>query len=1097
MTSVICRMLLFPILVLAIGAFAPVVAAEDPESLDLIDEGFEGVFPRLPWRVSNAPGSADVDWGRSSHRASDGRWSIYCAGMGTEAPGDGGPAPANTASWAIVGPFDLTDAASGTMSFDLWLETEPYRDVFMWLASVDGERFSGGARSTSTSGWQRVTVNLANWGAAGNVLGEAEVWVAFVYQSDHNNLFEGAYIDDVLLTVDTGTTGDEGRTYTTDADFAEGVMVGVESSSDRLVLVDSWDALPYLWMPNSTTGTVSKVDTDTGAELARYRTGPDAASYPWVAAVDLEGACWVGNRDLGTVVKIGLLENGGCADRDGDGEITTSRDADEDGDIKGSEILDWGEDECALVEVVLVEGLEATHVPGEEHSDYEANGLQALAVDGTGNVWAGVYDSELMYLLDGATGEVLDQVDLSEDGARPTSAVVDANGKIWVSSWNDLWVLGIDPSTGETNRIELGHGSSGLAIGGDGELMVTGWEDNSFTKIDVETESVDWTLPSGWGSSGVALSENGRIWVSSTHDGIVNRYDANGSNSRPVYFVNLSPTGIAVDQAGKIWVAPARDAAIYRINPSSLVREVSKPLVSSGGHDALGDLTGIVARNVSSRYGTWTVVHDSEVAGTPWGRISWDANVPTGTSVRVRVRSSEDQESWSSWEGAGNGLDLGSTPAGRYLEIQASLHVTSGEDLPKLKELTVAPAEIVEAPVAAFSWSPTTPAPGQAVAFSDESTGAPTSWSWDFGDGGTSDAQNPSHSFTDAGTYEVGLTVTNDAGSDEQSQQITVSSGGGCAVTCSAEGPATANLNESVAFTADAEASNCSGDVAFSWSFGDGTTGNEQNPSHAYSTIGTLRWQMTASAGGASCEAAGDITVSGPGPGACDFTYWVPVVSRTNGAAGSVWRSDLGLLGADPVGAAVELRFHGQDPVATRVVTVTPGAMVNLVDVVDWIASGFKGSGALEICADGELVVDSRTYNQLAEDHACFPGASFGQHLAGMSAGGLGEGESARLGLLRESDAFRTNIGLVNTGSEAATVSFELFDATGAELVEYQIGLEPGQWKQDNRPFFERAGRDDLDAASAKVTVVSGGGVVAYASVIDNSTGDATTVPMR
>ncbi|MDI6867655.1 PKD domain-containing protein [Methanoculleus sp.] len=48
-----------------------------------------------------------------------------------------------------------------------------------------------------------------------------------------------------------------------------------------------------------------------------------------------------------------------------------------------------------------------------------------------------------------------------------------------------------------------------------------------------------------------------------------------------------------------------------------------------------------------------------------------------------------------------------------------------------------------------------------AVAFTDTSTGGPVSWSWNFGDGNTSTAQNPVHTYTAAGTYTVSLSVTN------------------------------------------------------------------------------------------------------------------------------------------------------------------------------------------------------------------------------------------------------------------------------------------------------------------------------------------------
>ncbi|NJD19328.1 MAG: PKD domain-containing protein, partial [Gemmatimonadetes bacterium] len=54
-------------------------------------------------------------------------------------------------------------------------------------------------------------------------------------------------------------------------------------------------------------------------------------------------------------------------------------------------------------------------------------------------------------------------------------------------------------------------------------------------------------------------------------------------------------------------------------------------------------------------------------------------------------------------------------------------------------------------PTAAFSASPASPTAGQTVTFTDQSTGSPTSWSWSFGDGGTSTTQSPTHAFGAAG----------------------------------------------------------------------------------------------------------------------------------------------------------------------------------------------------------------------------------------------------------------------------------------------------------------------------------------------------------
>jgi len=72
---------------------------------------------------------------------------------------------------------------------------------------------------------------------------------------------------------------------------------------------------------------------------------------------------------------------------------------------------------------------------------------------------------------------------------------------------------------------------------------------------------------------------------------------------------------------------------------------------------------------------------------------------------------------------------------------------------------------------------------GLTVSFTNSSTdtgGTISSYAWDFGDGGTSTAQNPSHTYAAGGTYNVKLTVTDNLGaSNSKTQAVTVSGGGG------------------------------------------------------------------------------------------------------------------------------------------------------------------------------------------------------------------------------------------------------------------------------------------------------------------------------
>ncbi|HNW97665.1 MAG TPA: C1 family peptidase [Bacteroidales bacterium] len=73
------------------------------------------------------------------------------------------------------------------------------------------------------------------------------------------------------------------------------------------------------------------------------------------------------------------------------------------------------------------------------------------------------------------------------------------------------------------------------------------------------------------------------------------------------------------------------------------------------------------------------------------------------------------------------------------------------------------------APVINFSANNTTTCDGY-VEFTDSSMFAPTTWSWDFGDGTTSTLQNPHHTYSSNGTYTVKLTATNANGSTNKTK---------------------------------------------------------------------------------------------------------------------------------------------------------------------------------------------------------------------------------------------------------------------------------------------------------------------------------------
>jgi len=76
--------------------------------------------------------------------------------------------------------------------------------------------------------------------------------------------------------------------------------------------------------------------------------------------------------------------------------------------------------------------------------------------------------------------------------------------------------------------------------------------------------------------------------------------------------------------------------------------------------------------------------------------------------------------------------------------------------------------EIPECPIADFVVDNNYAYEDTDIQFTDTTENNPTSWLWNFGDGGTSTLQNPIHSYDDPGSYTVTLTASNSCGSDTE-----------------------------------------------------------------------------------------------------------------------------------------------------------------------------------------------------------------------------------------------------------------------------------------------------------------------------------------
>jgi PKD repeat protein len=142
---------------------------------------------------------------------------------------------------------------------------------------------------------------------------------------------------------------------------------------------------------------------------------------------------------------------------------------------------------------------------------------------------------------------------------------------------------------------------------------------------------------------------------------------------------------------------------------------------------------------------------------------------------------------------------------------------------------------------------------------SDDPDGSIAGRHWDFGDGSTSSQRNPSHAYLTAGRYQVALTVTDNEGAENTKTRT-------AAPQAPAEPPPPPPSNKppvadfgvqcndlACSFT-DRSKDDDGSVVQWQWSFGDGATSNDRNPSHSYQTAGPYEVLLTITDNGGATD---------------------------------------------------------------------------------------------------------------------------------------------------------------------------------------------------------------------------------------------------
>ncbi|MFC1876593.1 aldehyde ferredoxin oxidoreductase N-terminal domain-containing protein [Thermodesulfobacteriota bacterium] len=183
-------------------------------------------------------------------------------------------------------------------------------------------------------------------------------------------------------------------------------------------------------------------------------------------------------------------------------------------------------------------------------------------------------------------------------------------------------------------------------------------------------------------------------------------------------------------------------------------------------------LEGLGLRYVATALAAVDKLGDADVVLAPECDFTYDKTTGQGTcTTKFTSTSLYSPTSWA-WDFGDGNTSTEENPTHTYTaggKYTVSLTVTNdvGTDTETKTDLITVNAG--QAPSADFDAAAFTNKYGNVtVNFVDKSTNNPTSWAWDFGDGNTSTAQNPSHTYKKAGSYTVSLEVSNASGSDKK-----------------------------------------------------------------------------------------------------------------------------------------------------------------------------------------------------------------------------------------------------------------------------------------------------------------------------------------
>ncbi|MCH9687274.1 MAG: hypothetical protein K0V04_37920 [Deltaproteobacteria bacterium] len=343
----------------------------------------------------------------------------------------------------------------------------------------------------------------------------------------------------------------------------------------------------YIWVANSSQGTVSKIDTQTMAELGRYRVRPDSAGNPSRTSVNLVGDVAVANR-AGGIAKIYAVESR-CVDSNGTPGIQTS--------TGPADILPWGEDECLAWYAPITQNQQrpvawTSGVFDETECAWTEQKVWATASN------ASSAGSVVAMRFNGDTGALELEVpvpELSSGGFGPYGGAVDANNDFWFHSRDSgvphpLVHVAADGSSYEIIPVPDPVNPYGITIDSSGRVWLAGYQ-GGIGRYDPVLGS--WQTVPGVTGLGIQEDAQGRMWMAIypwATTGVVAFDVETMAIVQTIDMTGVAPQsrGVSIDFDGYIWMVDQTDSA-WKLDPDAGTWERYQGLT---GPYTYSDMTG-------------------------------------------------------------------------------------------------------------------------------------------------------------------------------------------------------------------------------------------------------------------------------------------------------------------------------------------------------------------------------------------------------------------------------------------------------------------------------------------------------------------------